>query len=144
MRYLFPLIFILASCSPQYHIRRAERHLRLARELGAAFKSDTVKVYDTIFTAHIQVDSFFRDPIVFRDTIPGRPVTITKDRLVIRYQRIGDTVRITGEVKPDTVIVEKKIYVENETKANGFKWFHLLAAFLAGAGLMAIAAFFRR
>lgn len=43
MKYLF-LLLILTGCSGAYHLKRAERHILIAKSKGVSIKSDTVYV----------------------------------------------------------------------------------------------------
>jgi hypothetical protein len=60
---------------------------------------------DTIYTNIVSKDTIFSvDSII-------SPIEITKEKLILRVERIPDTryIRVSGECKPDTIIVEKKV-----------------------------------
>jgi hypothetical protein len=86
----------------------------------------TLVIRDTIRTETIKHDTSF----IYR----GDTVTITKDKLVIRYFRVNDTTYISGECKGDTIYLEKVIKIPSiQPKPHPFKWWWLLFAALIGA-----------
>lgn len=141
MKYL-AILLLLTSCGSSYHLRKAERHLRLAKELGANITRDTIVFRDTIEFITAKVDTFFVDPILIdhHDTVTR---TFVKDKVVIKYKRVSDTVYLSADCPDSVVYIEKKVPIETGI-STGFAWYHLLAAFLAGAGLVALAGFLRR
>jgi hypothetical protein len=86
----------------------------------------TLIIRDTIRTETIKHDTSF----IYK----GDTVTITKDRLVIRYFRVNDTTYISGECIGDTIYLEKVIKIPSiQPKPHPFKWYWLLFAALIGA-----------
>jgi hypothetical protein len=86
----------------------------------------TLIIRDTIRTETIKHDTSF----IYK----GDTVTITKDKLVIRYFRVNDTTYISGECKGDTVYLEKVVRIPSiQPKPHPFKWWWLLFAALIGA-----------
>jgi hypothetical protein len=86
----------------------------------------TLVIRDTIRTETIKHDTSF----IYK----GDTVTITKDKLVIRYFRVNDTTYISGECKGDTIYLEKVIKIPSiQPKPHPFKWYWLLFAALLGA-----------
>jgi hypothetical protein len=86
----------------------------------------TLVIRDTIRTETIKHDTSF----IYR----GDTVTITKDKLVIRYFRVNDTTYISGECIGDTIYLEKVIKIPSiQPKPHPFKWWWLLFAALLGA-----------
>jgi hypothetical protein len=86
----------------------------------------TLVIRDTIRTETIKHDTSF----IYR----GDTVTITKDKLVIRYFRVNDTTYISGECIGDTIYLEKVIKIPSiQPKPHPFKWYWLLFAALIGA-----------
>jgi hypothetical protein len=86
----------------------------------------TLIIRDTIRTETIKHDTSF----IYR----GDTVTITKDKLVIRYFRVNDTTYISGECIGDTIYLEKVIKIPLiQPKPHPFKWWWLLFAALIGA-----------
>jgi hypothetical protein len=69
-------------------------------------KSDSVSVTirDTIRTETLRVDSVFS---VNLDTI-----LLTKDRLIIRYIKVRDSIYLSGECKGDTIYYTKEVKVQ--------------------------------
>jgi hypothetical protein len=86
----------------------------------------TLVIRDTIRTETVKHDTSF----IYR----GDTVTITKDKLVIRYFRVNDTTYISGECIGDTIYLEKVIQIPSiQPKPHPFKWWWLLFAALIGA-----------
>ena len=103
MRYLIPFVFILASCSAQYHCRKCLDKGRVIY--------DTLKIHDTLYVDHVAFDSVVH--IVNKtDT-----VILHKDKLTIKYKWLSaDTVYLAGECESDTLYIDKKIPVPIEVK----------------------------
>ena len=96
---------LLASCSPEWHIKRA------IRKNPMIVKTDTLKVRDTFYTPAVYVtDTFVTNQY---DTIE-----IIKDKLQIKILKSNDTIRVTGACKSDTIVrtvsvpVERVVYKE--------------------------------
>lgn len=64
----------------------------------------SIVVHDTFVVQSIKVDTFFNASI---DTF-----TIIKDRLEIRYKKIGEKIFIEGECKGDTIYKTKLVQVK--------------------------------
>jgi len=52
VKYLFLVIILLVSCTPQFHINKAKKHTKKAIDKGAVLKpsNDTLYINDTIIT----------------------------------------------------------------------------------------------
>ena len=88
-----------------------------------------VTLHDTIRTETIKHDTAF----VYK----GDTITITKDRLQIKYFRINDTTYIEGKCLGDTLYITKTIKVPTiQPKPSPFKWWWLLISALFGAVLV--------
>ena len=88
-----------------------------------------VTLHDTIRTETIKHDTAF----VYK----GDTITITKDRLQIKYFRVNDTTYIEGACKGDTIYITKSVKVPTiQPKPHPFKWWWLLMAALFGAVLV--------
>jgi hypothetical protein len=86
----------------------------------------TLVIRDTIRTETIKHDTSF----IYR----GDTVTITKDKLVIRYFRVNDTTYISGECIGDSIYITRYVKVPTiQPKPHPFKWYWLLFAALLGA-----------
>lgn len=113
MKYFyFVLLVIFISCSPQ---KRLERIISKHPELT---KKETIIIKDTFITKSIEIDTMF-----FNNT---DTFTITKDNIIIKYSKIHDTVKITMNKPPDTIIkrvpitVEKVIYNNSKIRISNF------------------------
>jgi hypothetical protein len=78
----------------------------------------SVLVHDTIIVKSIKVDTFFNSSI---DSF-----TIIKDRLEIRYKKIGEKIYIQGECKSDTIYKTKLVEVQVPTKVKRLEWWESL------------------
>jgi hypothetical protein len=104
------ILVILSSCSLEKRIerrlRRAERKIeKLTIKYPSILKKDTLHDTIEVYTPLVQYDTSFID--TNRDTI-----FINKDRLSIKYIRVGDTTFIQGECKSDTIIKTIKVPYE--------------------------------
>jgi hypothetical protein len=78
----------------------------------------SVLVHDTIVIKAIKVDTFFNSSI---DSF-----TIIKDRLEIRYKKIGEKIYIQGQCKADTIYKTKLVQVQVPTKIKKLEWWESL------------------
>ena len=117
------IILLLCSCSPAWHLKQAERHIRKAEIRGAKIQVDTLWVKDTVFINSIRVDSI----IIAKQ---GDTIRIHKDRLKLVYVRLPkDSIFIQAECEADTVIREIPITMVKEIKS-GMAWWWLIVVFL--------------
>jgi len=105
---------LLASCSANWHLRRA-----IKKDPMIVVK-DTVVLNDTFYTPEVHVtDTFVTSKY---DTIE-----LIKDKLHIQIIRQNDTIRLAGTCKSDTLVrvvripVEKIVYKEAK-KESPFKY----------------------
>lgn len=106
---------LLASCSADWHLRKA------IRKNPMIVTKDTVVLNDTFYTPEVHVtDTFVTSKY---DTIE-----LIKDKLQIQIIRHNDTIRLAGTCKSDTLVrvvripVEKIVYKEAK-KDSPFKYF---------------------
>lgn len=127
------LIIVISSCGPAAKLRRAEKLISKAEEMGAVWHVDTVYQMTPVEIESVRVDSV----IV---ALPGDTVTIEKDRLKVKYVRLpGDSVFIEGECKGDTIYKAVPVTVTKTiTAKGGIQWWWLLVAVAGGMILGAI------
>lgn len=134
------IIFILATlflgCSANYHLKKAEKHLKKAVINGASVKVDTVYKTVSVVVPETRIDTVLQH-VNFRDTI-----VVSKDKIVtkIKYDTVSRRLYVHTTSKADTVRIEVPVTVTKEIKSGWPRWWLLVAA-LAGAGLVAL---FRR
>lgn len=123
MKKAIPIVLILAalfSCSPSKRLQKLIlRHPELV-------KSDTTYISDTTVINQIRVDTAFKNEIS-RDTI-----TITKERLTIKYFNRGDTIFWSSKVEADTIIKLIPVKVDTVSPAKEtfkIKWYHKVGVF---------------
>ena len=127
------MTFCVTSCGPASKIRRAERLIAKAEELGAKWHVDSVQVNVPVIVPETRVDSVFVQK-------PGDTVIITKDRLQVKIMRWqADTIRVQAECAADTIYttVTKTVTKTLEAKG-GLKWWWLIVAAAAGMILGAV------
>jgi hypothetical protein len=101
------LIFLLGSCSAQWHLKKAVQKDPLI------LQKDTLTVIDTVVTPPVAIT----DTVILKqqDTI-----RLVKDRLKVEILRVNDTITIDAICDSDTIIsvvevpYEKIVYVEKE------------------------------
>lgn len=140
MKYLIPLFFLLASCSAGYHIKRA------IKKDPTILQADTVSVVDTVQIVTEQIE---RDT-VFKLSETHDTLIIKEDKLTIKhyYNRITDSVFISGECESDTIIqvreikvpFEKIVYHEDNSKS----WWTPLIVVVCIVILLILIRLFRR
>lgn len=95
------LAMMVVSCkTPQ------ERLNKLMAKHPNLIKYDTVRIRDTLYTKHISADTSF----IFR-TNKDSTWIIKRDRLIIRYQQIRDTIKIRGECLPEPIVIDTSAIV---------------------------------
>jgi len=106
------------------------------REIVTEYQNNYILEYDTIYTPIVT-----RDSVIHTDSILiDRPVSIEKDKLVIRVVRLGkDTIRVTGTCKPDTIIKEiKSIQVKPPAVAGRTPWYQWVSYIFGFIGFLTI------
>ena len=95
-------VFLFNSCSVEQRLenkfRRAERRIeKLTIKYPRLLNKDTLHDTFNIISDRIEYDTSFVD-------IPGDTTYLYKDKLRVKYVRVGDTTYIQGECKSDTII----------------------------------------
>jgi hypothetical protein len=99
-----------ASNKANRKLKRANRLIAQAEQLGAVWQTDTVFKEIPVFIPQVRTDSIFV-------TTEGDTVYIEKDRLKIKFVDLpGDSVFIEGKCDSLTKIVEVPITVTKEIK----------------------------
>lgn len=127
MRLILIISIVLTSCGPAAKLRRAERLINKAEELGAKWHVDTVTTMIRVPVPQIYVKEVHHAPVL--DT-----VIVEKDRLKVKVVRLpGDSIFIEGKCAADTVIQEVPVTVTKTIEAkDGLRWWWLLVAIAAG------------
>lgn len=127
-------LLTITGCGMDYHLRKANYHLRLAQAKGAVIKTDTIykevpvytetKVYDTVVMRHNTTDTLF--------------INTTKYSVKLKYDTITRTQYVRVECKADTVMVTVPVSVPItiEDPFNPYKlwpWIVLIVIALVGA-----------
>lgn len=119
---LLPLVFlVLVSCSSAHKLRRAEKLISKAEELGAKWRVDSVQVEVPVIVPEIRVDSIFVAK-------PGDSVVLYKDRLKVIVKRLAkDTIMIQAECEADTIRVKVTKTVTKTIQAkNGYTLWEMI------------------
>jgi hypothetical protein len=105
---LLLILFYCSGCGSNYHLRRAEHHLKKAQLKGAVIQSDTVYIEKLVTVPEVKTDTVFKSEI-------GDTVFIAQDRLKIKYVRLpGDSVFIEGKCESDTIRMEIPVTIVKE------------------------------
>lgn len=108
--YLLLVAILFNSCSLEKRLenkfKRAERKIeKLTIKYPELLKKDTLHDTFKIFSNQIKHDTSFV-------SLPGDTTYVYKDKLRIKYVRVGDTTYIEGECKGDTIIRTVEIPVD--------------------------------
>ena len=138
------VLFSLSSCSLENRMERkfnqAQRKVeKLTIRWPRLLQKDTIRDSVIVYVPQISHDTSFL-------LIPGDTVTITKDRLTMKYVQIGDTVFLQGTCKADTIIQQieipfEHIVIQKQTFFDALKkntriavvWLMILIAITIGA-----------
>jgi hypothetical protein len=77
-------------------------------------------IHDTIIVDSIQVDT------VFNDTVDS--IFITKNKIQIKYIKIGNKIEIAGKYLGDTIYYEKKVLIKIPVDCPKLSWYKQLGA----------------
>ena len=138
MKTWFPIVstglavffMVMTSCGPAAKLRRAEKLINKAEEMGARWHVDTIYVTDTLIFHSVKADTVTLIK-------PGDTVVLEKERLRVSVVRLrGDSIFVQGECLPDTVIKKVPVTVVKTIKAKGgIKWWWLVVALAVGTFL---------
>lgn len=128
---LIIIALLFSACSPSWHLKKAERHLKKAEVKGAQVRVDTVWKSIEVIVPEVRVDTVLKQ-VNFRDTIE-----FWQDRFHVRVKvdTLTKSVYIEGKCESDTVRLEVPVTVTKEIKS-GWPWWWLIVAALAGAGVV--------
>lgn len=127
------ILFVMTSCGAAYHLKRAEKHLKKAEQLGAKVTADTIYQDREVITEKIEIDTVIK-------ATHGDTVVIHKEKLRIKYVQLpGEKVYIQGECDSDTIRIKVPVTVYREIKAKGgIPWWWLLVAAVVGGVILKI------
>lgn len=104
------ICLICCSCGANYHLRRAEKHLKKAELLGSSWHVDTVYKEVPFYVDSVRVDSIFVAKV-------GDTVVIEKERLKLKYVRLaGDSIYIEAKCEADTIYQKIPVTVTKTIK----------------------------
>lgn len=122
------IILLMASCGPAAKLRRAERLIKKAEQMGSVWHVDTVTTIQYVPVKSVRIDTAFKNT---RDT-----VVIEKERLRMRYYTKHDTVHLQGECLPDTIKIEVPVTVtktiESRSGPPWWVWLIVCGVFVLG------------
>lgn len=119
-KYLIILAALFASCGTfdkaNRQLRKAERHLNRAIELGAKVEKDTVWMLQEWIIPEAKTDTVLK---ITHDT-----VTIEKERLKIKFlvNKVTDSIFVEGRCLPDTVVKKIPVLVEKKIQTGYSTW----------------------
>jgi hypothetical protein len=114
-------VMILQACGPNYHLRRAQRHLKIAEQKGAIVENDTIwasivrdsAIYDTV-TVLPSLESLAFD--TFNIELP-------RYSLKIKYDTITRTLFTEVKIPADTVLVP--VEIRKTIKTGKSVWYYV-------------------
>ena len=99
------ILALLAGCTPEKKLQRAHRKVeKLTIRFPQLLQKDTLIDTVKVITPTVTTDTLFH-----RDT---DTVIVNNERLKIQYIKVGDTIKLMGECKGDTVYQRVEIPVE--------------------------------
>jgi hypothetical protein len=107
---LFFLVLILLSCDFDSRLirkkKRAEKKIyKLTQKYPDLLKTDTIKKEVKVVVSEVKTDTTFL-------ASKADTVYLDKERLHIKYVKVGDTIRLIGQCDADTIIKEVKVPYE--------------------------------
>lgn len=135
------ILFYCTGCGTNYHLRRAQYHLKKAEGNGAIWSRDTLFTKLKFTTPGISVN--FKTQILSSD----KPMIFVKDsvrtEIVFIKGKDGkiDSVAVKTDCPPQNVEAEVATAINNSIESGHGIWFDVclfIIAGLAGAGLAAI------
>lgn len=125
MAIIFLIMISLSSCGPAHYLKKAERALKKAEQLGADISADTIWKTLEIPVPEIKTDTIF-------ESLEGDTVVIQKDRLKIKYVNLPkDSVYIYAECASDTIYFDNPTTVYREISAGYTLWELVILAIAA-------------
>jgi hypothetical protein len=99
------ILALLTGCTPEKKLQRAHRKVeKLTIRFPQLLQKDTLIDTVKVITPTVTTDTLFH-----RDT---DTVIVNNERLKIQYIKVGDTIKLMGECKGDTVYQRVEIPVE--------------------------------
>jgi hypothetical protein len=129
------LIFVLlvtmfmCSCSPNHHLKKASKHIALAKAKGAKVSKDTIYKTVTIVVPEVRIDTVFRK-VNFTDTL-----IFEKDKVITRVKvdTVNNTVFV--DTKCPEIIVTKEIEIPCEQISTGMGTWNIILIALGCFGV---------
>ena len=127
---LIILTILLTACSPAWHLKQAEKHLKKAEIKGASAQIDTVFVDREVIVPEVRFDTVVRE-VNFTDT-----VVVTQNNVItkVKVNTVEREVYIKTVCPPDTVKIEVPVSVTKEIKT-GYPLWWLAVAAICGVGI---------
>ena len=117
MRFII-LALIISSCGPTFYLKRAERDLKRAEQLGAKIKTDTVWIDKIVYVHEYKTDTLFKQ-VDFRDTVT---LETTKVLTKVKVNTVTKEVYIKSVCKSDTVKIKVPVTIIKKIKAGHSNW----------------------
>lgn len=130
------LIGLMTGCGVNHHLRKAEKHLKKAEQLGAKVHADTLWKLMEVPVPEIKRDTILKS-VSFRDTI-----TVIQDNITTRlkYDTVTRTMFLESECIPDTIKIKVPVIVNKQISSPRGFWYYfrfiaiaLIVGFILGA-----------
>ena len=106
------------GCGPTFYLKKAERALKKAEQLGAKFKADTVWKDKIVYVPEYKTDTLFKR-VDFRDTVT---LETTKVLTKVKVNTVTKEVYIQTVCKPDTIKIKVPFTVTKEISSGHSTW----------------------
>jgi hypothetical protein len=113
VRLLTISLLLLFGCGPTHYLKKAERALKKAEQLGAVIKQDTVYVERTIIIPEHKTDTLIKR-VDFRDTIR---LETERVKWKVKVNTVEKEIFVEAKCKADTVRIEVPVETNREIKA---------------------------
>lgn len=136
MKIPFFLTLLILLCAAAFHGCCPSKD-KVLREIITEYQNKYITEYDTVYTPEI-----YRDTLLRIDSIPfEKPVIIERDKLRVQVLRLkGDTIKISGQCKPDTVEIERQVITVRQAEEPETRWWQWIVYALAALGTLVMGA----
>ena len=112
------IMITMIGCGPTFYLKKAERALKKAEQLGAEVKADTIYKQRIVYIPEYKIDTLIKR-VDFRDTIT---VENTKVITKVKVNTVTKEVYIESKCKADTVKINVPVSVIKEIKSGHSTW----------------------
>jgi hypothetical protein len=127
--FLLLVTMLMCSCSPNHHLKKASKHIALAKAKGAKVSKDTIYKTVTIVVPEVRIDTVFRK-VNFTDTL-----VFEKDKVITRIKIDTLEKTVFVDTKCPEIIVTKEVAIPCETIKTGLSTWDIIILALGCFGV---------